>query len=143
MKSPKMILGGVLLTASMGAFAHGHCGDTALHEDMETLKTEMKSLAFEVKKEKFEAADARIDTIIAALRDAREETPYLFKEKELAGEELAARQADYQSVIDDTITAFEALDAAVMAKDAGAARTALGEVGNLRKKGHRAFKADC
>lgn len=143
MISPKMLVSGVLLSMSFSSFAHANCSHTALHEDMETLKTEMKSLAFEVKKEDFLAADARIDKIIAVLRDAREESPYLFKEKALAGEELSARQADYQSVIDDTITAFEALDAAVIAKDAGAAKTALGEVGNLRKKGHRAFKADC
>lgn len=138
----KVVLSGALVIFSMSSFAHADC-KTELHEDMETLKTEMKSLAFEVKKEDFAAADARIDTIIATLRDAREETPYMFKEKQLAGEELAQRKADYQSVIDDTISAFEALDKAVIAKDAGAAKTALGEVGNLRKKGHRAFKSEC
>ena len=51
--------------------------------------------------------------------------------------------ADYQSVMDDTITAFVALDKAVSDKDASSAKMALGEIGNLRKKGHRAFKADC
>ena len=79
----KIVIGSALLSLSMASFAHEHCGDSALHEDMETLKTEMKSLAFEVKKEDFAAADARIDTIIATLREAREETPYMFKEKAL------------------------------------------------------------
>lgn len=142
MLAKKLLIGGALISMSVSSFAHADC-KTDLHEDMETLKTEMKSLAFEVKKDNFEAADGHIDKIIAVLREAREETPYLFKEKELAGDELAKRQADYQSVMDDTITAFEALDKAVMAKDADAAKSALGEVGNLRKKGHRAFKADC
>ena len=143
MLSKKVLVTSVLMTASFSSLAHASCDDTALHEQMETIKTEMKSLAFEVKKEDYAAADVRIDKIIAELKDARNEKPYLFTEEGLSGDELAKRQADYQSVIDDTVTAFMALDKAVSDENADSAKTALGEIGNLRKKGHRAFKADC
>ena len=143
MLSKKVALTGLLMTMSVSSFAHANCKASPLHEDMDTLKTEMKSLAFEVKKEDYASADARIDRIIAVLKDAREEKPYLFTEKVLEGAELNQRMADYQSVMDDTITAFVALDKAVADKDASSAKMALGEIGNLRKKGHRAFKADC
>lgn len=143
MLSKKVLVSGLLLSVSGLTFANQSCDDTALHEDMSMLKTEMKSLAFDVKKENFTSADERIDTIISVLKEAREETPYLFEEKGLSGDKLAARQADYQSVIDDAIAAFMALDGALEAEDSSKAKTMLGEIGNLRKKGHRAFKSDC
>lgn len=143
MLSKKVLLGGVMLAFSAASFAHGHCDDTALHEDMKTLKTELKSLSFDVKKENFSSADKRVENVIMVLREAREETPYLFEEKGLSGDELAKRKADYQSVIDDTIAAFKGLESALEAEDASKAKAMLGEIGKLRKKGHRAFKTEC
>ncbi|MCO4786784.1 cytochrome b562 [Marinomonas atlantica] len=143
MLSKKALLGGLIMSVGAVSFSYADCDGTALHDNMGSLKTEMKSLAFDVKKENFASADQRIDTIIAVLKEAREETPYLFVEKGLSGDKLAARKADYQSVIDETITAFMALDGALEAKDSSKAKTMLGEIGKLRKKGHRAFKTDC
>ena len=48
MLSKKVALTGLLMTMSVSSFAHANCKASPLHEDMDTLKTEMKSLAFEV-----------------------------------------------------------------------------------------------
>lgn len=143
MFNAKVLIGGVLLSMSATSFASGECESTSLHEGMESLKTEMKSLSFDIKKGEFEQADERVDTVLQLLHEAREETPYLFKEKGLQGDELAQRQADYQSVMDDTIETFEALSVALEKGDSSQVKSMLKEVGDLRKKGHRAFKADC
>lgn len=141
----KKLMGGLVIAMSLSgySYAHGSCDDTALHENMEDLKTELKSLSFEVKKGNYDAADAHVATALSILQDARDETPYLFEEKGLSGDELAQRTSDYQSVIDDTIEVFKALDTALEAKDAGQIKSTLKEVGKMRKKGHRAFKAEC
>ncbi|MBM6550282.1 cytochrome b562 [Marinomonas ostreistagni] len=139
----KVLVGGLLMSVASVSMAHADCGSNDLHEDMENLKTEMKSLSFNIKRGDYEQAEERVDAVLEILSDARDETPYLFEEKGLEGQELEHRQADYQSVIDDTIAAFESLDEALEAEDDTQVKALLKEVGDLRKKGHRAFKADC
>lgn len=143
MLGAKYLVGGVLVTFASLSMAHGDCESTDLHEHMESLKTEMKSLSFNIKRGDYEKAEERVDTVLDILEDARDETPYLFKEKGLEGDELEHRQADFQSVIDDTIQAFESLEDALEEEDEAQVKAMLKEVGDLRKKGHRAFKADC
>lgn len=138
------VSGAVLaMSISGSAMAHGHCDATALHEDMENLRTELKSLSFDLRSEDGSAAAGRVDSILAILKDAREETPFLFTQEGYEGAELESKMADYQSVMDDTIKVFMSVDDAIEAEDFGQAGSLLREAGNMRKKGHSAFKADC
>ena len=123
--------------------AYAHCGETALAGNMNDLKTDLKSLSFDLRSDDAAAAGERVDDIIAVLREARGQTPYLFKEKGLKGDELEKRLTQFQSVIDETIDVFVAVDAAIAEGNMSEAKTLLREAGNMRKKGHRSFKADC
>lgn len=145
MVAVKKAIGGVVLAMGVSGYAsaHGHCGETALHQDMEDLRTELKSLSFDLRSEDGEAAAGRLDSIISILKDAREETPFLFTQENYQGSELTSKMSDYQSLMDDTIQVFMSVDLAVDAEDFGQAASLLREAGNMRKKGHSAFKADC
>ncbi len=145
MLTVKKALGGAILAMGLSGYAaaHGHCGETALHEDMENLKTELKSLSFDLRGKDAAAASERVDVIISLLKNSREETPFKFTKEGLTGEALATEMAEYQSLMDETIEVFVSVDKAIDANDMGEAGSLLREVGNLRKKGHSAFKASC
>ncbi|TPE47265.1 hypothetical protein FJM67_14890 [Maribrevibacterium harenarium] len=141
----RALVAGIIVAGLTTSFAHasGSCDETTLYKYMDDVKTNMKSLSFEVKQGNMEQAGVRVDNIIAALEKSKSETPFLFTEKGLEGDELAKRQGDYQEVMDDTIAVFKALDQALENGDKDKLNGLMNEINDQRKRGHRAFKADC
>ncbi len=141
----KTVLAISMLTASISfpVFAHNDCNATKLHDYMDEMKTDLKSLSFEIRSGNTENAITRIDSIQKYLSLSRDEMPYLFKHKELAGDELDKRSADYQSAIDKTSDVFEQLKVAVNNNDQATIKSLTKEVGKLRKLGHRTFQYEC
>lgn len=135
----------IAVSLSVPVYAHGHgdCDATKLHHYMEDMKTDLKSLAFEIRSGNTDNSLTRIDSILQNLTLSRKETPYLFIEKELSGDELTQHTADYQKVIDDTSDVFEKLKIAVTENDQDAVKSLVKEVGKLRKIGHRTFQYEC
>ncbi|WP_240009696.1 cytochrome b562 [Marinomonas algicola] len=133
----------VSLSAPVYGHGHGDCHDTKLHNYMEDMKTDLKSLSFEIRSGNTENALTRIDSIRQNLTLSRSETPYLLKEKTLSAEELSQRMADYQKVIDDTSSVFNKLKVAVSENDQDSVKSLVKEVGKLRKIGHRTFQFEC
>lgn len=129
--------------APVYAHGHGQCESTKLHEYMEDMKTDLKSLSFEIRTGKTQNALIRIDSIQKNLTLSRSETPYLFLEKELSGEELAKRTSDYQNAIDKTSDVFSQLKVAITNSDQDQVKELVKEVGKLRKIGHRTFQIEC
>jgi len=134
-----------MLTASLSVpvFAHTDCDATKLHDYMEDMKTDLKSLSFEMRSGNTENSLTRIDSIQNYLTLSRDEVPYLFNHKELSGDELAKRTADYQNAIDKTSDVFVELKVAVTENDQTKIKSLIKEVGKLRKLGHRTFQYEC
>ncbi|WP_133012905.1 cytochrome b562 [Marinomonas flavescens] len=131
------------LALSTNVFAHGVCEVSPLHHDMENIKTQLKGMASNLKAGDSAEATKNVEQVIALFKDARTQTPYLFTEKKLAGDELAKETAKYQSVIDDTINVFSSLEMALKNNDSDKVKTLLGQIGKQRQIGHSTFKADC
>jgi len=128
---------------STTAFAQGSCESTDLYQYMDDLKTELKSFSFEVKTGNLTSAATRVDVMLELLNKSREEEPFLFREKDLAGEELALRQSQYQQGIDRLIGNIKKIETAIQDNNKAELKGLLSEVGKSRKKGHRAFNGDC
>lgn len=138
-----IMLAFITLVTSTTALAHGSCDSTALHNYMEDMKTDLKSLSFDLRMNNVTEALARIDSISENLRLSRDEQPYIFQEKNLEGEELAERTRDFQESIDTMMEAFAKLKTAVIDQDSKQIKLIMGEVGRQKKRSHRAFQAEC
>ncbi|MFT2112411.1 cytochrome b562 [Marinomonas sp. 2405UD68-3] len=134
-----------ILTASLSVpvFAHTDCDATKLHDYMEDMKTDLKSLSFEIRTGNTENALTRIDSIQNYLMLSRDEMPYLFNHKELLDDELTKRKADYQNAIDKTSDVFAELKVAITDGDQAKIKSLIKKVGKLRKVGHRTFQYEC
>lgn len=136
-----ILIVGILGSANL--FAAESCHETALHGQMKDIGSELRSLSSEVKKGDFSMVSSRVATINGVLEQSKQETPFLFVEMNLAGDELAQKQAKYEEAIESLIVVFQNLDAAAQTGDASQVKSAFAEVGKARKMGHRAFKAEC
>jgi soluble cytochrome b562 len=134
---------GLCISLSTISYASAQCNETELYGHMDNIKTEMKSLSFDLKSNNMASAVKRIDLIHAEFVASRDEVPYLFKEKGVTGDELAKRQASYQETMDKMIVVFDNLKVAAAENDMGSIQSLMKEVGSLRKVGHRNYKADC
>lgn len=130
------------LSASL-LHAHGECSGTDLHGYMEDIKTELKSLSFEVKKERFDEASIRVQKIRKLVSMSAEEQPFLFREESLQGQELEEMQGKYNQAMTELANTFAQIDEALAEKDSAKAADYLRDVGKLRKLGHRTFQGDC
>ncbi|TBR42203.1 hypothetical protein CBF23_007930 [Marinomonas agarivorans] len=124
-------------------FAADHCDQTQLYSYMTGIKTELKSLTFEVKTERFTEAQSRVDKIITLLNRSAKETPFLFLEHSLQGEQLQKKQMAYKGAINKTIDLFTELNLAIKTQDIDKIKPIMAKIGQARKSGHRQFKARC
>ncbi|ADZ91527.1 cytochrome b562 [Marinomonas mediterranea] len=145
MKLTNMFAAMGMVVASSVGFAHGHgsCSETELHEHMMSIKTELRSLAQDVKSDDLDGASGHVKALIGLFEDSKAETPYLFKEQKLTGSALESKQADYVAVLDDAIVKLKDIDSKIAMGDSGKIGSAVRELGKYRKIGHSKFKADC
>lgn len=129
----------ILMSATV--FAHASCDGTALHEDMEHIAKEMKSMSSAIKSGDNQEAVQYVDSIIAAFKEAREETPYKFTEEKLEGSELEKEKMAFQGVVDDIINVFMELESALKANDPDKIKSLMGQIGKERKIGHSNYKS--
>ena len=139
MKPVKSLLALLLATSSVWSFAQ--CEDTKLGRYMDDIKVELKSLSFEVKKERYQAAATRIEKIQSLLTQSANEEPYLLQD--LEGDDRHSKQAEYDKAMQRLIETFQRLNEAVATEDQSAIKENLREISKLRKIGHRAFQVDC
>ena len=133
----------ISISCSSAMFAHGACDDTALHGYMEDIKDEMRSMSSDVKSGDNESAAKRVNTLVTYFERARNETPYKFTDENLQGNQLKEQKAEYTKVVDDTIVVLKDLEMALKSGDSSKVKELLGAMGNQRKTGHSAFKANC
>ncbi|PYF84891.1 MULTISPECIES: cytochrome b562 [Marinomonas] len=126
---------------SSTVFAHGVC-DTTLHGYMENIKDEMRAMSSDVKAGDSESAVGHVEALISYFEKSRSEAPHKFSHDNLQGAELKAQTAEYQKVVDDTITILKELEGALKAGDSAKVRDLFGAIGEQRNLGHRSFK-DC
>lgn len=142
--SKHFILSSLAILAFSGSvFASESCDNTQLKGNMHQIKDELRAVSSDIKSGDNKAAAANVEKVIALFKASRSDTPYLFKEKNLQGAELAKKEKEYQGVIDDTIGVFQSLEAALQANDMAKVKSLMGQVGQQRKIGHSSFKADC
>lgn len=128
---------------STASFAHGSCGDTELHGYMQDIKNDLRGLSTEVKAGDNAGAAKYLDGLIVAFEKSRDVRPHQFEMDGLKGQALEKASQEYVALIDDTLKTLEDLDVALSANDTSAIRQLLGEMGQHRKAGHRAFKGSC
>ena len=133
----------LLFLFSSPLFAADYCDQTQLYRYMDDIKVELKSFALEVKKQKYSIAKGRIQKIIKLLEKSKDETPFLFSERQIEGQELEQKLSQYQRSLSDTIAIFNKLDLALQNESANEIKKLMGEVGKARKLGHRHFKSKC
>lgn len=128
----------VITTVGMSAGAWAEvCSDTALYQNMETLGKNMRPMSQAIRGNNLNEASAMLPEMLQAARDAREETPFLFRD----GADDSELQ-DYQSTMDELISQLESLEVALAAEDQQAAAQAMKAMGNTRRDGHRSFQDD-
>lgn len=128
---------------SQQLLAADYCDQTQLYQYMDEIKTELKSMAFEVKKQKYAVVNQRIERIVELLDKSKQETPFLFTNRGLSGELLAKKQQQYQDALSDTIGLFAQLKNAVEKQSGSDIKQIMQKIGKARKLGHRQFKAKC
>ncbi|REG85736.1 cytochrome b562 [Marinomonas pollencensis] len=128
---------------STNVMAHGACEARPLHDDMVGIQKKLKAMSGSLKSGDNEQAAINVEQVITLFKNAREQTPYLFVEKKLSGDELAKEMAEYQSVIDDTIVVFTSLETALENNDSAKIKSLMGQIGKQKHIGHSNFKADC
>ncbi len=129
---------GILFVVGLGVT---RAEDTELGERMEEMRQAYKTLrATAADMEKVEANLV----LVAALKKAAEASVALTPAKaaEVPEAERAQFVAKYQEAMRKTVTAIGRLEAALQAKDAGAASKAVAELGALSKEGHKAYKKE-
>lgn len=138
----KLILLALLLSSNR-LIAAEYCDQTQLYSYMNDIKTELKSLAFDIKKEKYAAAQQRSDKVIELLTLSQQEVPFLFLEQELSGETLKSKIATYKQATTKTIELFTQLSLAIKQQNNAEIKPILAKISQARKNGHRQFKAKC
>ena len=133
----------ISISCSSALFAAESCDDTALHGYMEHIKDEMRSMSSDIKSGNSGSASKHVNTLIMYFEKSRAETPYKFTAEQMQGSELKNNKADYEKVINETISVLKNLDVALQSGDQSEVRKWLGAMGNQRKQGHSAFKANC
>jgi len=139
----KRVLFLLAFLGSANLFAIEYCDQSELYSHMKDIGSELKSLSFEIKRGKLDKVEGRVATINQLLEKSKQETPFLFSEKELEGDELMQKQAQYQKGISDLIVIFQKLDEVAKRGDVAQVKTVFSDISKSRKIGHRAFKAQC
>ncbi|BFM48321.1 cytochrome b562 [Marinomonas sp. THO17] len=141
----KSLLAGALFTVlfSSATYAHGSCDDTALHGYMQDIKNDLRGLSSEVKAGDNQAASQYLEGLISAFEKSRDVRPHQFEMEGLKGQALHDASQEYVALIDETLKTLDDLGAALAANDTSSIRQLLGEMGQHRKTGHRAFKGSC
>ncbi|SBS33831.1 hypothetical protein MSP8887_03138 [Marinomonas spartinae] len=142
--SKRFLLTSLAVLAFTGSsLAQAGCDGSPLPDYMHHIKDELRAVSSDIKSGDNQAAAEGVSKIITLFKKSREETPYLFKEENLQGAELAKKEKAYQGVVDDTIGVFKSLETALKANDMAQVKTLLGKVGQQRKIGHSSFKTSC
>lgn len=141
----KRLFIGALATFALSGnvLAHGACEGRPLHDDMVGIQKELKAMSASFKSGDNDQAAKNVEQVIVLFKNARSQTPYLFVEKKLTGDELAKETAQYQSVMDDTIEVFSALETALRNNDSDQIKALMGQIGKQKHIGHSTFKTDC
>jgi cytochrome c556 len=129
------------MVCSSTVFAHGSC-DTELHGYMIKIKDEMRAMSSDVKAGDSQSAVGHVEALITYFEKSRSEVPHKFNHDGLKGEELKVQTAEYQKVVDSTITILKDLEGALQSGDSSKVRELFGAIGEQRNLGHSSFK-DC
>lgn len=129
-----------LFTLSFAHAAHPQCGETDLANIMGDMKDSMKAIKGAAKAQDTEKVSALAKELLESVQKADQYVPLNISDKK----ELTAEQ---QQKFEDYQHGMEILEKAVTelasATTSDAQKVALGKIGKVAKKGHKAFKMDC
>lgn len=127
-------------TISSAFAAHPQCGETELANIMGDMKDSMKAIKGAVKANDTDKVSVLAKELLSTVQKADQYVPLNITDKK---ELNAAEQQEYQDYQQGIELLEKAVNELAVATTPDQQKEALGKIGKVAKKGHKAFKMDC